>query len=142
MSELPSKELFAFRDDPEAIRAIGQRCRSSGVVSIIEMHNSMESSAAEIERLQKRIRELEAASAHEPQAVELTTAALTAEIERLRLVIKGFVEGPPAQMGTPLGMLPINSQGMRQLVDALNGAAARRAAQAFAGDGQSCRSVG
>jgi hypothetical protein len=61
-----SKERFAFRDDPEAIRGIGQRSRSKGVSCFIEMHNSMLSAADEIERLQKRIRELEACSGHEP----------------------------------------------------------------------------
>jgi hypothetical protein len=62
-----SKERFAFRDDPEAIRGIGQRSRSKGVSCFIEMHNSMLSAADEIERLQKRIRELEACSGHEPR---------------------------------------------------------------------------
>jgi len=30
-----------------------------------------------------------------------------------------FLHDPPAQMSTPLGMLPINAEGMRQLSDAL-----------------------
>lgn len=38
---------------------------------------------------------------------------------RSRDTIEAFVSEPPAQMSTTLGLMPINSTGMRRLVDAL-----------------------
>lgn len=55
----PSNGQFEFKDDPVAIDAIGQRCRSTAVVAVIEMHDSMRYAAREIERLRARVRELE-----------------------------------------------------------------------------------
>lgn len=40
--------------------------------------------------------------------------------EQLRSVFQAFLDGPPAQMLTPLGTLPVNADGMRLLVDALS----------------------
>jgi hypothetical protein len=54
---MSTEHQFEFRDDPEAIRIKAQRCRSTAVVSIIEMHSSMDSAAAEIARLRSALTE-------------------------------------------------------------------------------------
>lgn len=55
--------------------------------------------------------------------VELLTQRVEDHEDQLRKAystIQAFVNAKPAQMSTPLGLLPINADGMRQLVDALD----------------------
>ena len=51
---------------------------------------------------------------------------LTAERDEIRKKLIDYLECQPAQMGSSMGMLPINSEGMRRLVDALDAAISER----------------
>ena len=70
-----------------------------------------------------------------PHVLEVL-ASDRAEVERLKMVLNS----PPAQMSSPLGLVPIDSTGMRQVIDAL---ATRDAAlvEAVAEEREACAHV-
>jgi hypothetical protein len=108
-------ELTEYADEDSYTRRDGSQGSTMRAVAMRKASDALTALAAEREHL---------AAATRGMLQEIETLRKRAEAAEQALAL--LVNSPPAQMTTPLGLLPVNADGMRTLVDHINGLEACR----------------